>query len=102
MEAKSVISIKKLKDSPVFIHTLLGIVLGYFLLHPISMVIYWFELNSDEYNLTELLKVFLEGFKHSFSLHMMPMSVAFSILGALIGLGSGLYYKSIKQREYLL
>ena len=92
-----------MKDNKeLILHTFIGLLIGYFLLHPISMFIYWFELNTNEYNLTDLVKVFLEGFKHSFSLHMMPMSGAFSTLGALVGLGSGLYYKSIKKREYLL
>ena len=66
------------------------------------MVIYWFQLNPNEFNLADLTNVFLGNIKHSFSLHMMPMSVAFSILGALIGLGSGFYYKSIKRSEILL
>lgn len=90
------------RNKELIIHTFIGLLTGYFLIHPISMVIYWFQLNTNNYHLTDLFDVFLENFKHSFSLHMMPMSVAFSILGALIGLGSGFYYKSIKTREYIL
>ena len=90
------------KNKELILHTFIGLFIGYFLIHPISMVIYWFQLNTKEYNLTDLFNVFLGNFKHSFSLHMMPMSVAFSALGALIGLGSGFYYKSIKKKEYLL
>jgi len=90
------------KNKELIIHTLVGLLTGYFLLHPISMVIYWFQLNTNEYNLTDLFIVFLGNVRHSFSLHMMPMSVAFSTLGALIGLGSGFYYKSIKRSEILL
>lgn len=75
------------KNEELIIHTLVGLLIGYFLIHPISMVIYWFQSNTNEYNLTDLINVFPGNFKHSFSLHMMPMSVAFSILGALIGLG---------------
>jgi len=89
-------------NKELIIHTFIGLFIGYFIIHPISMVIYWFQLNTNEYNLSDLFNVFLGNFKHTFSLHMMPMSVAFSILGALIGLGSGFYYKSIKKREYLL
>ena len=89
-------------NKELIIHTLAGLLIGYFLIHPVSMVIYWFQLNANEYTLTDLFDVFLGNLKHSFSLHMMPMSVAFSILGALIGLGSGFYYKSIKKKEYLL
>lgn len=90
------------KNKELIIHTLVGLLIGYFLIHPISMVIYWFQLNTDEYTLTDIFNVFIGNVKHAFSLHMMPMSIAFSMLGALIGLGSGFYYKSIKKREYLL
>ena len=89
-------------NKELIIHTFIGLLIGYFLLHPISMVIYWFQLNTGEYSLTDLINVFLGNVRHSFSLHMMPMSISFSVLGALIGLGSGFYYKSIKKREYLL
>jgi hypothetical protein len=89
-------------NKELILHTLIGLLIGYFLLHPISMVIYWFQLNTNEFTFTDLFNVFLGNVRYSFSLHMMPMSVAFSILGALIGLGSGFYYKSIKKREFLL
>jgi hypothetical protein len=90
------------KNKELILHTLIGILTGYFFIHPISMVIYWVQLNPGEFNMAGLTNVFLGNIKHTFSLHMMPMSVAFSMLGALIGLGSGFYYKSIKKREYLL
>lgn len=89
-------------NKEVILHSIIGLLIGYFLIHPISMVIYWFEFNSKETSLTDLVSVFLNGFKHAFSLHMMPMSMSFSILGTFIGLGSGLYYKSIKRKEHLL
>ncbi len=84
------------------LHSVIGLFIGYFLIHPISMVIYWFEFNSHETSSADLINVFYNGFKHAFSLHMMPMSVAFSTLGAFIGFGSGLYYKSNKAKEHLL
>ena len=86
------------KNKELILHTFIGLFIGYFIIHPISMVIYWFQLNTNEFSLTDLFNVFFENVKHSFSLHMMPMSVAFSVLGALIGLGSGLYYKTIKKK----
>lgn len=92
-----------MKDNKeLILHTFIGLLIGYFVIHPISMVIYWLQLNTNEIRLTDLVYIFLDGFTHSFQFHMMPMSVAFSILGALIGLGSGIYYKSIKKREHLL
>ena len=83
-------------------HPLIGLSFGYFFLHPVSMVIYWFEMNKSVFNLTELRKVFLDNMVHSFSMHMVPMSFAFMVLGLIAGVGSGLYYHSIRKKERLL
>lgn len=89
-------------NKELILHTFIGLLTGYFILHPISMAIYWFEMNTDKASLTDLNEVLVHGFVHSFTKPMMPMSVAFALLGALVGLGSGLYYKSIKKREHIL
>lgn len=86
----------------ILVHTVIGFLIGYFLLHPISMVIYWFEQNPSVFSWTILGKVFSESIVHAFSLHMMPMSISFALLGLFGGLGSGFYYKSIKDKEYKL
>jgi hypothetical protein len=83
----------------VIIHSFTGLLIGYFVLHPISMVIYWFELNDSSFNWQKLSSVFLESFMHSFSLHMMPMSITFAVLGLIGGYASGRYYKSIKDKK---
>lgn len=89
-------------NKEVILHSIIGLFTGYFLIHPLSMVIYLFEFNSKETSLTDLVTVLLNGFRHAFSLHMMPMSMSFSLLGIFIGLGSGLYCKSIKRKEHIL
>lgn len=86
----------------VIIHSFTGLLIGYFVLHPISMVIYWFELNDSSFNWQKLGSIFLESFMHSFSLHMMPMSISFAILGLAGGIISGLFYKSIKDKNFKL
>lgn len=86
----------------IFIHSFIGLAIGYFVLHPVSMVIYWFEFNQESFSLTAFFHAFQENFHHSFSLHMMPMSVAFSILGLIIGTGSGIYSNSIKAKQKAL
>ncbi|MGD9993677.1 MAG: helix-turn-helix domain-containing protein [Salinivirgaceae bacterium] len=86
----------------VIIHSFAGLLIGYFVLHPISMVIYWFELNDSSFNWQKLGSVFLDSFMHSFSLHMMPMSISFAILGLVGGIISGLFYKSIKDKNVKL
>lgn len=99
MVIKSEILSKRLKHNHVLIHTGIGIVVGYFLLHPITMVIYWYEFSSGSVTLKGILEVFIERFTHSFYLHMMPMSLLFIVIGGLSGLGSGLYFRKIRNQN---
>lgn len=87
-----------LKDKPVLVHTVIGILAGYFLLHPITMVIYWFEISNSPITLKSILDVFTERFMHAFYLHMMPMSMSFIVIGGVFGLSSGLYFKKIRNQ----
>jgi len=98
MNARLGIIIRGLKDNHVAIHTVIGIAIGYFLLHPITMVIYWFETNDIGLTLQNATDAFDKAFVHAFYLHMMPMSLVFIIIGGLMGLGSGLYLKKIRNQ----
>lgn len=98
MNVKSGISLNKLKNSPVLIHTVIGVLAGYFLLHPFTMVIYWFEISNSPITLRSILDAFAERFMHAFYLHMMPMSVVFIIIGGVFGSSSGLYFKKIRNQ----
>lgn len=84
------------------LHSLVGLLGGYFILHPASMVIHWLESNNSSGGWAQFGKFFSESFVHSFSLHMMPMSLAFAILGLGAGIVSGFYYKSIKNKNQQL
>lgn len=95
---QSVYFIAKNNKEPA-IHSLIGLLAGYFILHPASMVIHWFETNSSPVSWLQLGRIFSESFVHSFSLHMMPMSLAFAVVGLAAGVVSGLYYKSIKRKN---
>ncbi|MFA5818070.1 MAG: SpoIIE family protein phosphatase [Bacteroidales bacterium] len=99
MDAKSKILIRRLKDNPILIHTTIGIVAGYFLLHPITMVIYWFEISNTRVTFNGILEAFIERFMHAFYVHMMPMSLVFIVIGGLSGLGSGLYFRKIRNQK---
>lgn len=81
------------------LHSLIGLLTGYFIFHPASMVIFWFESNNSSGGWKHFGKIFSESFVHSFSLHMMPMALAFAILGLGAGIVSGVYYKSIKNKN---
>ena len=93
---------KFIKNQEILIHAVVGLLVGYFILHPTSMIIYWFELNDSAFSFSKLGDVFAESFTHTFSLHMMPMSVAFSVLGVIIGLVFGFYYRSLKLNQKIL
>ena len=90
------------KNNELVLHSLIGMLAGYFILHPFSMAVNWFELNNAEFSWSRVAQIIQDSISHSFSLHMMPMSVAYSILGVFAGFGSGLYYNSIKKKNKLL
>lgn len=83
----------------VYLHALVGLLFGYFILHPISMALQWIEMDPATFNFHSLGTYIAESFVHSFKLHMVPMSIAFGILGLLCGIGSGFYYRSIKVKN---
>lgn len=84
---------------PVFIHALIGAVAGYFLLHPFSMVISWFEFNDAPVLIPHLIDVFLDRLSSAFNMKMFPMSLAFAAMGALLGLGPGLFVRSLRIKQ---
>jgi hypothetical protein len=89
---------KYFKNNTILIHTIIGIAVGYFLLHPITMVIYWFEISNSAVTLHNVLDALIERFMHAFYLHMMPMSLVFAIIGGITGLCSGLYFRKIRKQ----
>lgn len=99
MDTKKSISVRRITESSVFIHTAAGGLLGYFVLHPITMVIYWFNINNISVTLQSVLVALSEGFRHAFYLHMMPMSLVFIIIGSIAGLAPGLYFRKIRKQE---
>jgi hypothetical protein len=100
MKTIDTISLKINSSRPVFIHVLIGAVVGYFLLHPVSMVIYWFEFNDAPVLIPQLIDVFLDRLSYAFNLQMFPMALAFAVLGALLGLGPGLFVRSLRIKQY--
>lgn len=84
------------------IHVLIGVCFFYFIIHPLTMVIYWFELNRVPFSFNQFLTIAPERILHSFSFHMTGMSLAFILIGVGVGLGSGLYYSNILKQTILL
>lgn len=84
------------------IHLMFGAGVFYFIIHPLTMVIYWFEMNGTPFSLNLFLTIAPERMLHSFSFHMTGMAFAFILMGAFVGLGSGLYYSNILQKAKML
>ena len=99
MDAKKSISVRRITESSVFIHTAAGGLLGYFVLHPGTMFIYWFKINNANITLRSLLDASSEGIIRAFHLNMMPMSLAFAVIGSIAGLAPGLYFRKIRRQE---
>ncbi len=83
-------------------HTIIGVIIFYFLIHPLTMVIYWFEFSKVDFSYSLFLEVIAKRLNDSFSFRMMGMSSIFIVLGVLVGLCSGLYYKKILQKNKIL
>ncbi len=83
-------------------HTIIGIIVFYFFIHPLTMVIYWFEFSKTELTSAQFFEVTTNRLNDSFTFQMVGMSSIFIILGALVGLCSGLYYKNILQKNKTL
>ena len=71
------------------------------MLHPITMIVYWFEFNPSDISFDLLAEVFMMRVKHSFHSSMLPMSIIFAVMGGLFGFISGLYSRALKVRKVL-
>lgn len=86
----------------VLVHLMVGIAVFYFLVHPLTMVIYWFEMNGMPFTLNQFFAVAPGRILDSFSFQMTGMAVPFIVIGGFVGLGSGLYYRNILQKVKIL
>ncbi len=82
-------------------HTLAGVVLGILLLHPVTMVIYCFEFHP-ELAQPDVLHFVASRMANAFTPEMWPMTGSFAFIGALLGIGSGLYSRSNTQKLLLV
>lgn len=86
----------------VLLHTFVGIFIFYFVIHPLTMSMYWIEFYKGNKENLNLLNVIFEQSQHAFSFYMIDMSFVFLFIGIFTGLGSGIYYKSIINKNKLL
>ena len=91
------------------VHVAIGISVFYFLVHPFTAVLYWFEYTNTDYSFSLFLKVLKDQFLESFSFNMIQMSASLTALGGFLGLLSGLLWinfnkkkKLIKKQEHII
>lgn len=82
---------KTISNKTIIIHALLGIVFFYFIFHPITMILYWYEFNKEPITIPSILEVLSHRTIHSFSFKMVNMSMFFIVMGGVFGVIIGLY-----------
>tara|TARA_R110001583_G_scaffold39260_4_gene125985 strand:+ start:595 stop:1398 length:804 start_codon:yes stop_codon:yes gene_type:complete len=80
---------KSVDKEIIIIYTLLGIAIFYFILHPFTMVLYWFEFKNEPITFSSFIDVLGHRFKHSFSFRMLYMAIFFIIMGGIFGAAAG-------------
>jgi len=86
----------------IFIHLLLGAGVFYFLVHPFTMVLYWFEYSHTPFSTSLFLEILKERFLESFSFNMRGMSILLMLLGSVLGLVSGFFWSQLKKKNNLI
>lgn len=84
---------------PVLKFTFLGALIGVFILHPFTMVIYWLEFNPPEALDFSLLKFVLTKMAAAFFGEMIFMTCIFSGIGVCLGLVFWVYHKKLSIKE---
>lgn len=83
-------------------HVAVGAALSVFLLHPVTMAIYWFEFHQGHPTLASMWQFFVHRTYLAFSSGMLLMTAIFAFIGGLLGLGSGIYYLAITRKNRVL
>jgi len=86
----------------ILIHLLLGAGIFYFLVHPFTMVLYWFEYSHTPFSMSLFLDVLSERFLESFSFNMRGMGGFLTIFGSVLGLFTGFTWIHLKKKDSLI
>ncbi len=78
---------------------LLGALAGLLVLHPITMAIYWFEFHPEIAGVSTALHFVLFRMRAGFSPSMIPMTVAFAVIGAILGTVFGAFTLILAQHR---
>tara|TARA_R110002049_G_scaffold30224_2_gene102790 strand:+ start:368 stop:1150 length:783 start_codon:yes stop_codon:yes gene_type:complete len=86
----------------IFIHLLLGAGVFYFLVHPFTMVLYWFEYSHTPFSTSLFLEILSKRFLESFSFNMWGMGGLLTIFGSVLGVFTGLTWIHLKKKDSLI
>jgi hypothetical protein len=90
------------KKSIIGIHILLGASVFYFLVHPFTMVLYWFEYSQTPFSISFFLEILNARFLESFSFNMRGMGGLLTVFGSILGLFTGLIWVYLKKKDTLI
>jgi hypothetical protein len=82
--------------------TVIGALIGYVVLHPLTMIIYQFELNPESGSFLNMLGTVFNRIFRSFDLGMLGMGMVFSTIGGLGGFATGSCLKSLEHKRSLI
>ncbi len=97
MQTRSATSVKIF-----LLHLTTGALIGVFFLHPITMAVYACQYDPNRAFFPTLWRFFVFRILHAFSIEMLSMSLIFIVIGALLGLGSGVYYLKINKHRSII
>lgn len=80
-------------------HLATGIAVGLLFLHPVTMAIYWLEAHPEVAGASSAWEFALHRVTRAFTPAMLPMTATFAVLGAILGVGSGLYAVTLRRTE---
>lgn len=80
-------------------HLAAGIAVGLLFLHPVTMAIYWLEAHPEVAGVSSAWDFALHRVSRAFTPAMLPMTATFAVLGAVLGIGSGLYAVALRRTE---
>lgn len=84
------------------IHLIMGAVIFYFLVHPFTMVLYWFEFSDTPFSSSLFMDNFQKRFLDSFGFEMRSMSSLLTALGAVLGLLFSFFWISFNKKKDLI
>ena len=84
------------------IQILAGAGIFYFLVHPFTMVLYWFEYSHTHFSTSLFMDILSKRFLESFSFNMRGMSTSLMLLGSVLGLVSGFFWIKLKKKNNII